>query len=183
LPRSYFKGLNFLLNEQPDQAIEDGIVIVRVKLRDVRGGHDFADAHFAHLLDPKRRLTIPSEWRAQVGTPAGLYVLPDVQNKCLCVFPAGEMMRRIESMRRHSIADTKARNFARALASRSDLVSWDAQGRIRVKDELLNFAALVDHVVLVGAFDRFELWNPDQLKQSGGIDQTNIQDAAQYVGF
>ncbi len=31
LPRSYFKGLNFLLNEQPDQAIEAFIEVVKVE--------------------------------------------------------------------------------------------------------------------------------------------------------
>src|SRR3970282_1412599 len=30
LPRSYFKGLNFLLNEQPDKAIEAFIEVVRI---------------------------------------------------------------------------------------------------------------------------------------------------------
>ena len=29
MPRSYFKGLNFLLNEQPDKAIEAFIEVVR----------------------------------------------------------------------------------------------------------------------------------------------------------
>src|SRR3954462_7009604 len=31
LPRSYFRGLNFLLNEQPDKAIESFIEVVRVE--------------------------------------------------------------------------------------------------------------------------------------------------------
>ena len=30
LPRSYFRGLNFLLNEQPDKAIEAFIEVVRI---------------------------------------------------------------------------------------------------------------------------------------------------------
>src|SRR5919197_2639949 len=30
LPRSYFRGLNFLLNEQPDKAIESFIEVVKV---------------------------------------------------------------------------------------------------------------------------------------------------------
>ena len=33
LPRSYFKGLNFLLNEQPDKAIEAFIEVVKVDRR------------------------------------------------------------------------------------------------------------------------------------------------------
>jgi lipopolysaccharide assembly protein B len=40
LPRSYFKGLNFLLNEQPDKAIESFIEVVKVDPQTV-------DLHFA----------------------------------------------------------------------------------------------------------------------------------------
>ena len=138
---------------------------------------------FRHALDPKKRLTIPSEWRSQVGDTKSLYVLPDIHEPCLRVFPAGEIMQRLDAMRRHSIADRKARQFARALASRSDLVSWDAQGRIRIKDDLLSHAGIVDQVVLVGAFDSFELWSPEQLDEAGGLDRTDLQDAARYVGF
>jgi len=140
-------------------------------------------SHFTHSLDPKKRLTIPSEWRAQIGSPRSLYVLPDVQQKCLCIFPSGEMTRRLEKFRHHSIADSKARQFARVLASQSDLVSWDSQGRIRIKDSLLDSADLVDQVVLVGAFDRFELWNPEVFEEAGGMDQAGIREAAKYVGF
>lgn len=138
---------------------------------------------YVHSLDPKKRLTIPSGWRAQVGTPKSLYVLPDVDHKCLCVFPSAEMTHRIAKMRSHSIADKKARHFARVLGSQSDLVSWDSQGRIRIKDELLVFAGLVDQVTMVGAFDRFELWSPDNLSNEITVDQADIQEAARYVGF
>ena len=138
---------------------------------------------FTHSLDPKKRLTIPSQWRAQVGSPKSLYVLPDVYDGCLCVFPSTEMMRRLQSFRTHSMADRKARRFGRVLASQSDLVSWDAQGRIRIKDELLGFAGLTEQVMLVGAFDSFELWHPDRLDEIGGADRDSIQEAARYVGF
>lgn len=140
-------------------------------------------SRFVHSLDPKKRLTIPSEWRAQVGTPKSLYILPDVTQKCLCVLPASEMARRLERIRQHSIADIKARQFQRAVASESDLVAWDSQGRIRIKDELLSFAGLVDQVVLVGAFHTFELWNPDGWEKSAPRDKGNILEWAQYVGF
>jgi len=138
---------------------------------------------FPHSLDPKRRLTIPSEWRAQVGVPRSLYVLQDVTEKCLCVFPAVELQRRIEKIRNHSIADTKARHFTRMLGSKSDLVDWDTQGRIRIKDELLDFAELADQVILVGVFHSFELWSPDNFKKVSDSDRGTILEAAQYVGF
>ena len=138
---------------------------------------------FIHSLDPKKRLTIPSGWREQAGVPQSLYVLPGVENKYLYVLPAQEMGDKLRRVRGHSIADTKARQFARILGSQSDLVSWDSQGRIRIKDELLNHASLTDQVVLVGTFEGFELWNPASWKKTGSMDESSLSEAARYVGF
>jgi MraZ protein len=149
---------------------------------EIRGQGIFV-SEYVHSLDPKKRITIPSEWRAQVGVPRSLYVVPDTSRKCLCVFTAAEMVHRLEKIRHHSMSDTKARDFARALASKSELLAWDTQGRIRIKDELLTFAELVNEVALVGAFDCFELWNPPNLKEAGGVDRASVQEAAKYVGF
>jgi MraZ protein len=110
-------------------------------------------------------------------------VLPGVQEPCLYVFPVRELARRIERIKTHSIADTRASQFARMVGSRSDLAAWDTQGRIRVKDELLDHAKLTSQVLLVGAFDRFELWNPEQWKASTTVDPASLNDAARYVGF
>ncbi len=138
---------------------------------------------FVHSLDPKKRLTIPSGWREQVTVPNGLYVLPGVESEYLYVLPAQEIADKLKRIRGHSIADAKARQFARILGSQSDLVSWDSQGRIRIKDELLNHARLTDQVVLVGTFEGFELWNPESWKKTGSMDQSSLGEAARYVGF
>lgn len=139
---------------------------------------------FTHSLDSKKRLTIPADWRELVGVPGKLFVLPGVNDKCLCVYPAREMARRLKRLGELSIADEKGRQFARTLASRSDLVPWDAQGRIRIKDDLLDFAGLASQVVLVGTFDGFELWSPEQWNaQVGTSEAENLKEAAKYVGF
>ena len=162
------------------QDMDESNVILENEIK----GQGIFVGEFTHSLDPKKRLTIPSEWRAQVGSPKSLYVLCDVTDKkCLCVFSASELQRRIARIRDHSIADAKARQFSRMLGSKSDLVAWDSQGRIRIKDELLNFAGLVDQVVMAGTFQSFELWNPDNWKEVNGADGGNIREAAQYVGF
>jgi MraZ protein len=138
---------------------------------------------FVHSLDPKQRLTIPSEWRDHVGDPASLYVLPGLDEKCLTVFPAREMAQRLQKVRHMSIADAKARQFARVLGSQSQLAPWDTAGRIRIKDELMEFAGLVNQVVLVGQFEGFELWNPERWKTVNSAGVANLREAAQYVGF
>jgi len=140
---------------------------------------------FLHSLDPKKRLTIPSVWRVEVGAPKSLYVLPGLNSeKCLYVYPAREMAKRLDKFRKIGIGDKKARIFARILASSSDLVTWDSQGRIRIKDELLACAKINDQVKLVGAFDRFELWSPELWKQaSASVDATTMDEAVRYLDF
>lgn len=139
---------------------------------------------FTHSLDSKKRMTIPSDWREMAGVPQRLFVLPAINNKCLCVYPARDMARRLERLRNLSMADTEGRQLARTLASRSDLVSWDSQGRIRIKDHLLDRAQINNQVVLVGAFETFELWNPDLYREAmSSVDESSLGDVARRAGF
>jgi len=147
------------------------------------GGIGMFVSDFMHSLDPKKRLTIPAVWRAQVGEPQSLFIMPDFHEKCLNVFPASEMARKLEKLRRHSMADRKAMAFARTLGSSSDLVSWDSQGRIRIKDKLLNFAGITDKVQMIGSLDKFQLWNPELLDASDEVDQVKLVEAGLYVDF
>lgn len=140
--------------------------------------------HYLHRLDAKRRLTIPSEWRDLAGYPARLYVLPGVSDRCLTVLPAREMMRRLnESRKRLKLSDPKARQFNRVLASHADSVTWDKVGRIRIKDSLLDYAGIKNHAMLVGAFEGFELWEPEAWKKSGALEQVQFAEFAEYVGL
>lgn len=147
------------------------------------GGIGMFVGEFQHSLDPKKRLTIPSVWRVQVGDPKSLFVLPDFHERCLNVLPAAEMARKLEKIRRHSLADRKVMEFTRTLGAAADLVSWDTQGRVRIKDKLLLFAGITEQVLMVGAMDKFQLWNPDFRKDSGEVDQGRLVEAGLYVDF
>jgi len=80
LPSSYFKGLNFLLNEQPDKAIEAFIEVVKVDPETVelhfalgslfrrRGEYDRAIRMHQNLLE---RAGLPPEQRLQALTELG----------------------------------------------------------------------------------------------------------------
>ena len=152
------------------------------KLIGLAGQGNFV-GRFKHALDPKRRLTIPAVWRLQVGNPPVLYVLPDIHEKCLCLFPAADWMRRIEKLRHHSLTDRRARRLARILGSQSELLPWDVQGRIRIKDDLLAQAGLTDEVVLVGAFEYIELWNVANMAEANAAEPMGLEDVAEYVGI
>jgi len=151
--------------------------------REIKGQRLFV-GHFEHSMDSKKRVTIPSEWREQVGSPKSLYVVPDMQERCLIVLPSSELLFRVERLRARSIADSDARRFARILASQSDLVAWDGQGRIRIKDHLLAYAGIEEQVIFVGALDKFELWSPVMWEKAGGsMGQDLLAKAATEIGF
>ncbi|MDR0994507.1 MAG: hypothetical protein LBN38_08110 [Verrucomicrobiota bacterium] len=138
---------------------------------------------YAHSLDPKRRVTIPSDWREAAGNPV-LFVLPGVDARCLYVVTAREMAQRLQKVRETSVANGEAQRFMRDFFSRADRVHMDAQGRIRVKDSLLEFAGVVSQMVLVGVGGRFELWSPERWnEQNSQLDQSKFAQAAQYIGF
>ncbi|MDZ4197744.1 MAG: division/cell wall cluster transcriptional repressor MraZ, partial [Kiritimatiellia bacterium] len=67
--------------------------------------------------------------------------------------------------------------------SSADLVTWDTQGRIRIKDELLKYADLTDHVLMASNFKGFELWNPRHWAEAEKAASEDFLEAAQYVGF
>jgi len=148
------------------------------------GGGAFFTGEFVHSLDPKKRLTIPSEWREMVGPPHKFYVLPSIESRSVALYRVPDFMRKINRLREHSIADPKARQMARILGSRSAVLGWDAAGRIRIKDELLAEAGLEHKVALVGALDRIELWNPDEWSRIGAAGESaSLEDAVRYVNL
>jgi MraZ protein len=137
---------------------------------------------FLHAMDAKRRLTIPLEWRQQVGAPESLFIAP-IHEKCLYVLPGGELRRRLAKSAGHSLADVEASESDRDLGSQSELLSWDSQGRIRIRDDLLEYAELADQVALVGAFERFEIWNPKTWEKYRTARERDAGDVARRLGL
>jgi len=143
----------------------------------------FVDS-YTHGLDAKKRLTIPNEWRKLVGEPEMLFVMPSAIERCLSVYPAREIDRRFAKLAELAETDSAAQDQLREISANANYVPWDAQGRIRIKDSLLDYAGLQSDVVMVGVFSRFELWSPEawKLKQPV-IDQGKILAAAKAVGL
>ena len=149
------------------------------------GGQKLFCNVFTHNLDAKRRLTIPSDWRELVGQPQKIFVLQGLDvTPHLRALPAYEMARRLEKLQGVSLSDTAAQEHIRTLTSRSDLVPWDGQGRIRLRDELLDFAGVKDEAVLVGSFNGFEIWSPERwIEKQQAAQQARLADAIRFFGL
>lgn len=116
---------------------------------------------FHHSLDPKRRLTIPSDWRGMIGPSSRLYVFPHPDRKCLYLYTLAEMNRRLRQLRGTGSSDAQDEQAIRAMTASADALLVDAQGRVRIKDELLAHVEVQSKVVLVGTLTRIELWSEE----------------------
>ena len=123
---------------------------------------------FVRNFDPKRRLTIPSVWREALG-PDLVYVVPDATRRCLQLIPREMMEMRLEKYRELALADPEINEALEAISSASDTVEFDVQGRIRIKDPLLEYAGLTGSVLMKGNFRMVTLWPAE--KESLGMEE------------
>lgn len=68
-----------------------------------------------------------------------------------------EASRQLEGL----ITEKGSRDVRRYLFSGAESVALDAQGRFVIPSMLLEYAHLKEEVVIIGAGDHFEIWNPD----------------------
>lgn len=140
--------------------------------------------HFVHTLDPKKRLTVPSEFRDQLPHSRGIYMIPGVPERCIYLYPPREFDKHLKKIREDVTRDRRRmRRFLARLGAWSDFTNWDSQGRIRIKDNLLEYAGITEQVVLVGAFELIEVWSPDVWESTNPLDDKQLQEASEHAGF
>lgn len=109
-----------------------------------------------HTIDPKKRLSLPSSFRKELGKKV---VLTNGLDRCIFVYSVDEWAIVAEKLANTSIGSADQRAFNRFILSGASEVDIDASGRILVPDFLKKFANLEDRVVLAGVHNRVEIWN------------------------
>ncbi len=114
---------------------------------------------YKHTLDPKKRLSLPSKWRRELGKK--LVVTRGLDN-CLFVYPLKEWQKITEKIGQLPLGQSDTRSFNRFFLSGAVEVEIDSVGRILVPDFLKEFANLDSKVVLAGIHDRVEIWDDNK---------------------
>lgn len=111
---------------------------------------------YVHTLDPKKRLSLPSKWRALMGKK--LIVTRGFDN-CLFVYARDEWQTLTDKVVGLPLGSADTRSVHRFFLSGAVEVEVDKAGRILVPDFLKEFAKLKTKVVLAGLHDRVEIWD------------------------
>jgi len=114
---------------------------------------------YKHTLDPKKRLSLPSKWRKELGKK--LVITRGLDN-CLFVYPLKEWKTITEKVGQLPLGQADTRSFNRFFLSGAVEAEVDSVGRILVPDYLKQFAGLDTKVVLAGIHDRIEIWDENR---------------------
>ena len=114
---------------------------------------------YEHSLDVKGRVILPARFRNSFSSQAFVTQYPD---RCLALWTPEEFEKRMAEMERLQDQGRTERNVARVWASGSTEVEIDRQGRVAIPAYLREFAGLDGAVLINGAINRIELWNPEE---------------------
>ena len=108
---------------------------------------------FSHNIDAKGRLFIPAPLRKELGQTFHVTV---GQDHCLSVYSDESWAAFMAKLKELSYNEVKK---LRALFAYAADCEPDSQGRILIPAKLREYAGLTKEVVVVGSFDRVEIWN------------------------
>ncbi len=117
-------------------------------------------------LDAKRRVQVPSSWRNACGSPKFALVKwqPDPSEKpCILGMMPSLLFDFVKKMNDKPFSDPKAERVRRSLSREAALLELDSAGRLTLPVNLMNVTGLApkSKIMVVGMFDRFQIWNLD----------------------
>lgn len=130
---------------------------------------------FEHTIDDKGRLTLPAKFRAQFEH--GGYVTQNLDG-CLALWTPEEFDLQIAAMQERAARTQSDRNLVRLWASSSADLVVDRQGRISIPAHLREFGGLADDVLVHGALDRVELWNPQRWEEKVRPEEQRLSEGS-----
>lgn len=111
---------------------------------------------YAHNIDAKGRLFIPAKLREELGQTFHVTIGLD---HCLSIYSNESWDAFMDKLRDLPYSKAKA---LRVLSANAVDCEPDAQGRILIPAKLRQYADLQKEVVVIGSFDRVEIWSADR---------------------
>ena len=123
---------------------------------------------FFHGVDDQRRVQVPAKWRpANLDTEFTVIEWPKHQaGVCLCVMPPHEVEKRMAEIDALPSDDPDKGRLRWLICSESESVTLDKSGRLCLPEDMMKAAGIVKEAVLVGVWNRFEVWSPERHKSA-----------------
>ncbi len=118
---------------------------------------------FNYTVDSKGRINIPAKMRKNLSPDANeSFVITRGFENCIFVYPNDEWAKREVELSKLQQTNRDDRLFTRLLLQYATDVELDGQHRIVLTKELMEYAKISGDVLILGVFDRIEVWNPEE---------------------
>ncbi|QUY49073.1 division/cell wall cluster transcriptional repressor MraZ [Serratia plymuthica] len=112
-------------------------------------------------LDSKGRLAVPTRYRELLNeqSQGQMVCTIDLHQSCLLLYPLPEWEIIEQKLSRLSSMNPAERRVQRLLLGHASECQMDSAGRLLLATTLRQHAGLTKEVMLVGQFNKFELWD------------------------
>ena len=135
---------------------------------------------YRHALDQKNRIFTPAKLREELGS--SFVVSKALRDKCLKVYSNQGWEAYLEPI---SAQNRKLQDVVKRLLNATSLqASPDAQGRIVLTQELVDYAEIKKNAVVVGCGDYAEIWSEENYeKMKSETDMAEILRQLEALGL
>jgi MraZ protein len=134
---------------------------------------------YSHTLDDKKRLMMPAKIRRSLGEEI---VITKGLDNCLFVYPLSEWQKLADKLSKLPISQGNARSFARLILAGASETEIDSLGRILIPDYLRDYAHLNKEIVIVGVYNRLEVWDKSSWEEYRKKSEDSSNDLAEKLG-
>ena len=134
---------------------------------------------YLHTLDGKKRISLPSKFRKEVGRKV---VITRGLDACLFMFSQKAWEKIAEKVSGLPVGQADTRGMSRFLLAGAVETEVDGAGRILIPDFLKEFADLKSRVILAGVSDRVEIWNEKTWEEYKRKIEKGADQMAQTLG-
>jgi MraZ protein len=119
-------------------------------------------------VDPKNRLSIPANIRAQMDPEKDgtrLYLVPGVRKGTLALYADRYFERYAEEYHASLIANDEKEDFEQVFYAMATMLDIDKQGRVVLPQRVMEYAGIGRKVTLAGQRDHMVVWNRDRFDE------------------
>lgn len=139
-----------------------------------KSGDNMFMGQYSHTIDEKGRIIIPAKIRNDLGNN---FIVTRGLDGCLFIYSNTEWSNIINKYK--ELPDSKdKRSFMRVFLSGATVCEYDKQGRINIPQSLIDYANLTKECMIVGVFDRLEIWSKDNWDNFINDNSANLSDIA-----
>ncbi len=134
---------------------------------------------YKHTIDTKKRLAVPAKFRPSFSK--GAVITRGIDN-CLVLYSLKEWENMADKLGKLPASQVEARSFARVMLAGAMSVNFDRLGRILIPDYLKKYASLKKNAVVIGLYNRLEIWSEDKWDNYRQKAEKEVGDLAGKLG-